>query len=381
MLEALGRALATVPGDPLVAVVAALLLVLVAVGGWWIVRHRLETPADRLCRVLASRDEVVVLMHPNPDPDAMASALAVARLADRVDTATTLQHAGTVRHHENRAFASLFGLDLQPIEDANGLACREVVLVDHNEPRGFAGAGGLEPVAVVDHHPGDGEGTEFTDVRTEYGACATIFTEYVRDRLGGEAPPRDLATALLFGIQSDTRSLTRGCSTAEFEASAYLHGHADVSLLDRVASPAVPAEYLDVQARAIVDRHVESPYAISDVGEVANVDAIAGAAEELLRLDGVRAVVVFGTKDGTLHLSARSRDEQVHVGRALREAVDDIPMASAGGHARMGGGQLSLPHMNGLGPGQGVSRGELHRRLFDALRGEGSDAARARGGG
>ncbi len=59
------------------------------------------------------------------------------------------------------------------------------------------------------------------------------------------------------------------------------------------------------------------------------------------------AVVVYGESDGTIHLSGRSRDDRVHMGETLRHAVSDIPMANAGGHARMGGGQLSVDHMRG----------------------------------
>ena len=127
---------------------------------------------------------------------------------------------------------------------------------------------------------------------------------------------------------------------------------------------------LDVQARAIVKRVVRAPYAVSDVGPVSNVDAIPQAAEELLQLEGVSAVVVVGEKEGTLHLSGRSRDDRVHMGDALAAAVEDVPMSSGGGHARMGGGQVSLEHLRGLGPGDGLTREDLEERLFDAMGGD-----------
>ncbi|PSP88623.1 RNA-binding protein, partial [Halobacteriales archaeon QH_8_68_33] len=79
------------------------------------------------------------------------------------------------------------------------------------------------------------------------------------------------------------------------------------------------------------------------------------------------AVVVVGCKSDTLHLSGRSRDDRVHMGKTLEGVVDDIPMANAGGHARMGGGQLSVKHMAGLGPGEGVDRTDLRERIFDAM--------------
>jgi len=89
-----------------------------------------------------------------------------------------------------------------------------------------------------------------------------------------------------------------------------------------------------------------------------------------MHLEGVTAVVVYGEHDGTLHLSGRSRDDRVHMGETLRHAISDIPMASAGGHARMGGGQLSVDHMNGIGPSDGISRDEFEERLFSAMSGE-----------
>jgi hypothetical protein len=58
------------------------------------------------------------------------------------------------------------------------------------------------------------------------------------------------------------------------------------------------------------------------------------------------------------------------MGEALEAVVEDIPMAEAGGHARMGGGQLSIPHMQGLREDSGLSRAEFKERVFEALSGE-----------
>lgn len=370
MLEPATRALLSIVSQPLLTVAAAFTVFLAAVVGLYALHRWLETPVDRFCGLLARHDEVAVLMHPNPDPDAMASAMAVKALAESVETEVVFHHSGAVKHHENRAFATIFDLELRSVDDATELSSQTVVLVDHNEPRGFTGANSLSPMAVVDHHPGTGAGISFTDVRSDYGACATVFAEYIRTRFDDEPISAELATALIYGIQADTKSLTRGCTDAEFEASAYLYQFADASLLDRIATPEVPAEFLDVKSKAIANRRTDPPYVISDAGPVTNVDAIANAADELLQLEGIRAVVVYGTYEGTLHMSGRSRDDRVHMGRALRAAVDGIPMSEAGGHARMGGGQVSVPHMNGLGPGSDGSHGNFDQRLFSALRGD-----------
>jgi len=375
-----GAIRAFVEANPLQAalVIVALLLAFVVLG--WLVRRLRPTSGERFEQLLAEREEVAILMHPNPDPDAMSCAMAVDAIADSVGTDATMQYSGQIRHQENRAFETVLDLDFERVSDASELAADDVVLVDHNTARGFSGADTVDPIAVVDHHPGDGAGRRFTDVRTDHGACATILAKYCED-IGwettdpaGDAGPDELdtetATGLVYGIQSDTNQLTKGCSAAEFQAAAYLYDGIEEDLLDRIANPEVDAEVLEVKARAITDRDVRNAFAFSNVGDVSNVDAIPQAADELLRLEGVTAVVVAGVKDGTIHLSGRSRDDRVHMGKTLRAAVEDIPMAEAGGHARMGGGQISIEHMEGIGPSAGVTLPELTDRLFAAMSGD-----------
>jgi nanoRNase/pAp phosphatase (c-di-AMP/oligoRNAs hydrolase) len=375
---------AFVNDNPLLAVgalVALFLLVGLLVLAFGRIRR---SKGQKLAALLSRHDRVAVLMHPNPDPDAMSAAMGVQALAESVDTEATIQHPGQIRHQENRAFETVLDLDFDRVESEADLVDAPVVLVDHNEPRGFSGAESVDPIAVVDHHPGGGEGRDFTDVRTDNGACASIFAEYFEEMDWDPVDPDEVetldsddealmprvSTGLLYGIQSDTKSLTKGCSAAEFEASAYLYPGVDEDRLDRIANPEVDAEVLDIKATAITNREVRNAFAVSDVGTVSNVDAIPQAADELLRLEGVTAVVVLGDTDGTIHLSGRSRDDRVHMGKSLRAVVDDVPMAGAGGHARMGGGQLSIEHMQGLGPSEGMTREKFRDQLFEAMNGE-----------
>jgi nanoRNase/pAp phosphatase (c-di-AMP/oligoRNAs hydrolase) len=351
-------------------VVLGLVVLLGVLAGVRWVRER-RRPHNRLRRVLGAVDAVTVLMHPNPDPDAMAAALGVAAVARSVDTQATVRYTGHVRHEQNRAMQRVLDLEFERFESVRELE-GELVLVDHNEARGFAGAGGITPYAVVDHHPGDGEGRRFTDVRPGYGSCAAIVAEYL-ESLGwaathetgvdeGRRLPGRVATALLFGIRTDTTGFTRGCTTADFEAASYVFPAADPEAMDRIIHPPVDEATLDVRARAVQYRRRVDGAAYSF-----DVDALSQAADELLRLGGVTAVVVAGEHDGTLHLSGRSQDDRVHMGRVLDEVVADIPMAEAGGHARMGGGQLSVAHMRGLGPSDGLSQDQLRDRVLDAV--------------
>lgn len=377
----------TLAEEPLLTVALIVLLLVLLVGSGFLLRYLRRTPGERFARLLGTYDGVAVLMHPDPDPDAMACALAVEEIAAAQDTEATLYYPGQIRHHENRAFETVLEADFEKIETSGEIVESNIVLVDHNVARDFPGVERIEPVAVIDHHPGNGTGQEFTDVRTEYGACASILTEYF-ENLGWETiSPDDLeengasdsmektlspvtATALLYGIQADTNRLTKGCAIEDFHAASFLYPGIDEEKLDRVANPEIDPESLDVKARAISERKVRSAFAVSDVGTVSNSDSIPQAADELRRLEGINAVIVLGDKDDTIRFAGRSDDDRVHMGNVLESVLDDVPMAGGGGHARMGGGQCSLEHMEGIGPGDGISREELRERLFAAMNGD-----------
>ncbi|MFB6304939.1 MAG: bifunctional oligoribonuclease/PAP phosphatase NrnA [Haloferacaceae archaeon] len=372
------------PAAVLAALVAVAVVVAVAYLLW---RYRRPT-GRRLLSLLADREHLTVLMHPNPDPDAMAAAMGVAELADQVDVEAELRYSGSVRHQENRAFRTVLEVEMAPVEGADELD-PPVVLVDHNRPREFDG---LRPFAVIDHHPGEGRGETFTDVRTDYGATASIVAEYFQDIGAKPVPPDEhktevdagfvlpskVATGLLYGILTDTDDLTRGASPADFAAASYLCGGVDEDLLDRISNPQVSAEVLETKARAIAGREVRGSFAVSDVGTVSSTDALAQAADELSELEGVTAVVVCGEVDGVVRLSGRSRDDRVHMGRVIGDAVDDWNGADGGGHHRMGGGYIPQSadvdadaDADGGTVGRArVDRSVLVERLFDTLSGE-----------
>jgi nanoRNase/pAp phosphatase (c-di-AMP/oligoRNAs hydrolase) len=365
------------------AAVAALALAVLA-GVVALLRYR--RPAGvRLRRLLEDLEEVTVLMHPNPDPDAMAAATGVAALAEQVGTEATLQYSGSIRHQENRAFRTVLDLEMEQVGHVSDLESEQVVLVDHNEPRGFDGADAVLPVAVIDHHPGSGSGEEFTDVRTDYGATASIVADHFGDLDAVPVPPEQhasevganftipspTATGLLYGILADTDRLTKGADAADFAAAGYLYPGVDEELLDRVANPQVGSDVLETKARAIAGREVRGSFAVSDVGTISNVDAIPQAADELMRLEGITAVVVCGESDGVVYLSGRSRDDRVHMGRTLERVAADCPGGDGGGHARMGGGQIPIARADGDDPGlPEPDRNDLVERVFRALDGE-----------
>lgn len=299
--------------------------------------------AAALRELLATGEELTIVCHNNPDPDCLASALALGRIAAEagIDERRIL-YSGEISHQQNRAFINLLNIDLRKFDPETVTNRPEgslLAFVDHAVP----GANNRVPEGtpvdiVIDHHPADEIEAQFVDHRESIGATVTMLTEYVRELdIEVDAP---LATALLFAIRRETLSFLRGTTKDEYTAAAFLHDTADRSLLRELSSPSVTGETVDAIGRSIGNRMVQGSVLISHVGRTNERDALPQAADYLATLEGVETAIVFGIVEQSIHLSARSTDSRVHIGEALDTAFDDV--GSAGGHQEMAGGEVPL---------------------------------------
>jgi nanoRNase/pAp phosphatase (c-di-AMP/oligoRNAs hydrolase) len=309
-------------------------------------------------------------MHDNPDPDAIASAVALSRIADAVGVETVVCYYGEISHQENRALVNLLELDLRRLgPDDDTSVFGGIALVDHSRPGVNDQLPEATPVdVVIDHHPPRAPvEAKFVDLRSDVGATSTLLTGYLR-QFGVEID-RTVATALLYGVRIDTADFSREVAAADFEAAAALLPHADGGVLERVESPSVGPETFETVAAAVRNREVKNGVLCSCVGEVVERDALAQAADRLLDMDGVNTTVVYGYRDGVVYVSARARGSDLDLGATLRTAFDRI--GSAGGHADMAGAQIPL---GVIGEVEGDERLELvvrdvvTDRFFDVVR-------------
>lgn len=299
--------------------------------------------AHRLHELLAEGDELTIVCHNNPDPDCLASALALGRIAaDAGIDERRILYSGDISHQQNRAFVNLLDIDVHRFDPA---AVRDrptgslLAFVDHSVP----GANNRVPTGtpvdiVIDHHPAEGIDAQFVDHREEIGAAATILTEYLRTlEIDLDST---IATALSFAIRRETLDFLRGVTREEYEAAGFLHDHTDPDLLRRLSSPSVTGATIDAIATAIGNRMTKGAVLISHVGRTSERDALPQAADYLATLEGVDTTIVFGIVDGSIHVSARSPDPRIHVGNLLGEAFEDV--GSAGGHYDVAGGEIPL---------------------------------------
>lgn len=284
---------------------------------------------------------LAIVPHDNPDPDAIASAVALGRIADGATADSEVCYFGDITHQENRALVNLLGFDLRQLDgEADISEFGGIALVDHSRPGDNDSLPEGTPIdVVIDHHPPRAPvDARFVDLRSHVGSTSTLLGEYLSTMDIDPGP--ELATGLLYGIRTDTDNFSRQVSPLDLEMAAELVESADQGMLQRIESPSVTGETLSVLGEAIRQRDVEGEVLTTCVGEIGSRDALAQAADALLDMEGIRITLVFGYTDEMVYVSGRTRGSDIDLGSTLRDAFDLI--GSAGGHADMAGAQIPV---------------------------------------
>ncbi len=295
-----------------------------------------------LLRVAQSADRLLILTHNDPDPDAIASAVALRYLlGHRLGITAEIAYKGIIGRAENKALVRYLGHPLRHVTSADLSSDRPIALVDTQPSAGNNALWPeLTPLIVIDHHPWR-EATAaaaFCDVRVNIGSTSTILTEYMR--LAGVSPPPPIATGLFYGIKTDTLGLVRGASPTDVDAYFQLQSSIDVDALIEIERAQVPAEYFHRLDAALHGARVYQDVIISYVGPMRRPDLAAEMADLLLRLRDIQWAICMGAYQGTLVLAVRTRSRLLGAGRLVQDVVDR--QGAAGGHGIMAGGQVPL---------------------------------------
>jgi len=307
----------------------------------FVVRERLR----QLLQVAKGHQRAVVLTHDNPDPDAVASACGLAHLLTRcAGVAATPAYGGILGRAANTAMVKVLHLPIQPVSRIEHQARDLICLVDTQPEVGNYSLASTDlPQLVIDHHPARPASllAAFHDVGGPAGATSTMVTSYLR--AAKLVPGPALATALFYGIKSDTRDLGREYSPSDIDCYNWLFPLVDKPSLSRIEHPSVPARYFAAYHRAYERARLYGggEAVLVDMGEVYVPEIVPEVAERLVSLDGSRWSLATGSYKGELYLSLRLNDRRVNAGKLVRELCAPLG-GSAGGHGAMAGARVPL---------------------------------------
>jgi nanoRNase/pAp phosphatase (c-di-AMP/oligoRNAs hydrolase) len=304
-------------------------------------------PLNLLLKRMRRVDQVVVLPHNNPDPDALAAAMALRYLLiEEGRLACRLEFGGIIGRAENKALARYLGISDEPSKSvaSSGGLTEGMVLIDTQPGTGNVKLlTGVQVLAVIDNHtqlPGT-ESVPYTDLRPDYGAVSTVLVEYFQ--MVDRVLPTPLATALFYGIKTNTLGLSRNASPQDANAYYSLQPQVDVGALGKIEQARVPVDYFKSFDLGLRSARLYNGLVFSDLGEMAYPDLTAEIADLLLRLEQANWVVCIGVHQNTLMVSVRTRRRKFNAEQLALVLARDV--GTAGGHGTIAGGQIPLVDM------------------------------------
>src|SRR5437016_13992865 len=275
-------------------------------------------------------ESVLILLQDDPDPDAIASGLALRQVLGRNKQTAPLGSFGRVTRPENIAMVKLLEIEIDRVTKSGLRNFDRIAVVDLQPPHLSSPPDEID--LVIDHHPEQfNYKSHIKDIRPGYGATSTILLEYLlctNSNIGTR-----LATAMLYGIKSDTFALSREVNEWDVQAFSYLYPLANQNLMRRIERPELPPAALDALSVALKNRRVIDRVAFVNLGRVERDDLIPQMADFSLSFEGIEWAFVSGVYDSNYIISVRNVGYVRSAGRVLKEAFGAI--GSAGGHSSM----------------------------------------------
>jgi nanoRNase/pAp phosphatase (c-di-AMP/oligoRNAs hydrolase) len=281
-------------------------------------------------RYFSDADRVLIMLHNDPDPDAMASGLALRNILRRTKTTAIIGAIQGVTRPENLRMVNLLDIHVEAITHESIKEYDRVAMVDV-QPHYFSGL--IDRVdLVIDHHPEQpGYTAVFKDIRPDYGSTSTILTEHLR-AVDVNISERT-ATAMLYAIKSDTLFFNRSTNRADLEAFSYLYPLADAALIRKMEGAEITLERLDYVMKAYKGGTLAEQVFSAFLGPSPREDFIPYVADFFLQLEDVKWTVIAGIVNDSLVVSVRNLGYTKNAGEFVRRFFADI--GSAGGHRAM----------------------------------------------
>jgi nanoRNase/pAp phosphatase (c-di-AMP/oligoRNAs hydrolase) len=262
-------------------------------------------------------------------------------IESKLDKPTLLTRDGLISRAENRAMVDVLHLELVPVDEIDWRPGDAVVMVDSQPKTGRHTIDGDVPIAcVLDHHdtPGDLTDVPFVDVRPSFGATCTLVARYLFEQK--VSLPEKVATALMYGIETEVTGFPREASDADDDALHKLYPLADKDLLAQIKNARLPHSHFECLLQALQSSFLYDRLILSWVNPLPQPEQAAEVVDFMIRFEKVDWAVCGGIFNDKLILSVRSALPHAAAGDLLRTVVGR--MGKAGGHDRRAGGCIKL---------------------------------------
>jgi len=301
------------------------------------VKRYLHTITE-LIRFLKEEEDVVFIQpHNYADHDAIASAFSLQALFNHYEINSKIVYDKEIERESLKNFVKKLEIKIKHIDDCEMKEYHKIVLVDGC--KGNYNVTDLigDEVGVIDHHrvssPDD---VEFSDIRQEYGACATIIADYFVEL--GVPIPKDVATAIMIGINFDTSNLTRRVSNKDIEIYNLCYHIADVDYVNSVLRNYIHIPDLKYYEYLLQNVKYKSRVAFCYFPAGCSQNLLGLLSDFVLALAEIDFVVLCAKKEDVIIFSLRNENYDWNAAKMINKILKG--RGSGGGHVELAGGTM-----------------------------------------
>lgn len=286
----------------------------------------------------------------SPDPDGLASAWTLKTIARYAGVTMDILTFEVLSRPDNIAFCQMLAIPFKHVEALPRVGYAGYCVVDRQNARLPIGYSRKLPlIAHIDHHVEIPTGAIFAQQDPGFGSCCSIMAhhlKYLCDHFEtDQSEVCRLATALMFGIRTDTQNFLTAKSV-DYESAAILARHFSIELIRTLIDTPVGRPFINTLASALESRQSRAGLVIAWAGTVARSgrDTIGQTADFLIRGDKTVAVIVYGCVEDYLVGSMRTTDPDLETFRFIDESLSRIFQfqIDCGGRTFSGGFQIPL---------------------------------------
>ena len=298
--------------------------------------------------VSSKKERVAIVMHDNPDPDSIASAMGLERilLSWNSEIKCKLLYSGEISHSQNKTMVNVLSIPLVDIAEIEDIQEEFDIFITVDVLPERCLDKDIPCLMAIDHHRSDTKRAEIQDIRP-VGATSSIIWEYMQIE-GIKFKKSDehdaiIATALLMGIKTDTSDLVSDNITdLDFQAYRNLLEHVNQRHLSAIISYPIPPHFFELRSNLDQEENIRSDGGVfvGGVGYISSSkrDALPALAEERARVEGIETAFVFGIVGENIEVSVRSVGLSVDVNALCQKLFGK---QYAGG--KMGAGAAKIP--------------------------------------
>ncbi len=276
------------------------------------------------------------------DPDALAAALAMRKLLRQKVQCVDIRFVNTISRPDNLAMIRYLRIPAMQWRPEDAEHYSHFAMLD-SQPTHNPAFAPYTYSLVVDHHPEDDiarflRPDAYCLLRKGIGATSTILARLLKGT--GQRPGPLLATALLYGIRTDTVSFERSGGEEDLKAYHWLFKYANATILRRICRSEYLRDWLPLFARAFRSlKDCPGNGAHASLNEVKNADLLVSIADFFTKVHGLRWIAVSGVVEKKIVVIFRG-DGARDVGQMAKQCFSSL--GQGGGHRNLARAEFPL---------------------------------------